>query len=267
MRCSVMNGSSIWLACGFVGAATGLLFAAGAAPTTAGPVMELPAQVRTEIEKYLGKGVVGQAIPAPTIDDPAGFLGLGERRVLQIKVLYGKMAGQTRDVRISRLERPDPRPAWRLDAGDESSFGEIDESGNFVQCSSQDRNHGVIARYEPPQPILLKGMQPGDSRKMRIAVNIVDLARPDKTKHKGHLDLVYSYIGSYEVTVPAGTYETVLFGWRFDGKIGPAKIKDDQYWFFAEGVGPVARINTKNISAMLLYRDTTKIAGVLESWR
>lgn len=266
MRCFVMRGPSIWLAGSLVVAATGLTLAAEAEPMIAGPVIELPAKVRQEIEKYLGRGVVGQAIPAPTIDDPAGFLNFGERHVLQIKVVHGKMAGQTREVTINRLVRRDPRPAWRLDAGDESSFGEIDEFGNFVQCSTQDSNHGVIARYEPPQPILLKGMQPGDSRKMRIAVNIVDLARPDKTKHKGHLDLVYSYIGSYEVTVPAGTFETVLFSWRFNGKIGPAKIKDNQYWFFAEGVGPVARINTKNISAMLLYRDTTKIAGVLASW-
>ncbi len=49
----------------------------------------------------------------------------------------------------------------------------------------------------------------------------------------------------------------------YDGKVGPARVKDDQYWFFADGVGPVARIDKKDISAMLVYRDKSKVAGVL----
>ena len=53
----------------------------------------------------------------------------------------------------------------------------------------------------------------------------------------------------------------------YDGKVGPAKVKDSQYWFLAEGVGPVARIDKKDISAMLIYRDKSKIAGVLLSRR
>ena len=77
------------------------------------------------------------------------------------------------------------------------------------------------------------------------------------------VDLTYTCVGAYEVTVPAGTFETVLFSWRYDGKVGPARVKDDQYWFFADGLGPVARINMKDISAMLVYRDTSKVAGVL----
>ena len=116
-----MKGSSIRRTCGLVVAATGLMLAMEAAPTTAGPVIALPAQVRTQIEKYLGKGIVGQAIPAPTIDDPAGFLGLGEQRVLQIRVVHGKMAGQTRNRPISlmgELHRPCRCPlhatTWRL---------------------------------------------------------------------------------------------------------------------------------------------------------
>ena len=62
-----------------------------------------------------------------------------------------------------------------------------------------------------------------------------------------------------------GTFEAALFKWVYDGKVGPAKIKGDQYWFFAEGVGPIARVDKKDISAMLVYRDKSKVAAVLVS--
>ena len=105
----------------------------GSATPTAGPIIDLPATARQEIEKYLGKGVVGRAIEAPIIDDPATFMGLNEQQMLRVNVVHGEMAGKTRDITISRLDRRDPQPAWRLDTGDEVWFGEIDASGDFVQ--------------------------------------------------------------------------------------------------------------------------------------
>ncbi len=262
MTCCASIRPLIRLAVGVAAAAAASMLAGSAAPT-AGPIIDLPAKARQEIERYLGKGVVGRAIEAPIIDDPATFMGLDGQQVLRVKVVHGKMAGKTRDITISRLDRRDPQPAWRLDAGDDAWFGEVDARGSFVQYSTQEAKHGVISRYAPPQPILLRGMRPGESREMRIEVSVFDLARPDRKKHSGYLDLTYTYVGAYEVTVPAGTFETVLFSWRYDGKVGPARVKDNQYWFFADGLGPVARINMKDISAMLVYRDTSKVAGVL----
>ncbi|MEE8094585.1 MAG: hypothetical protein V3T47_10165, partial [Gammaproteobacteria bacterium] len=86
----------------------------GSAAPTAGPIIDLPAKARQEIEKYLGKGVVGRAIEAPIIEDPATFMGLDGQQVLRVKVVHGDMAGKTRDITISRLDRRDPQPAWRL---------------------------------------------------------------------------------------------------------------------------------------------------------
>ncbi len=246
-----------------VTAGTVLAAASGAA---AGAVIELRSQDRKEIEKYLGKGVVGKAVEARSIDDPAKFMGMGhEPQHLTVKVVHGKMAGKTREISIGPLDRKDERPAWRLEAGDDVWFGEVDENGNFVQYTTQDCKQGVITRYDPPEPILYKGMKPGDSERFRIDVAVFDLARPDRKKYQGYLDVTYSYLGAYEVAVPAGTYNAVLFKWSYVGKVGPAKIKDDQYFFFAEGIGPIARIHKKDISAAIVYRDKTKVAGVLTS--
>jgi len=59
-------------------------------------------------------------------------------------------------------------------------------------------------------------------------VNVYDLGDPKKVSHSGSLDVIYSYLGTYRVTVPAGSYDAALVKWSYSGKIGPANIKDSQ---------------------------------------
>jgi hypothetical protein len=63
--------------------------------------------------------------------------------------------------------------------------------------------------------------------------------------------------------VPAGQYDALLFKRHYKGKVGPAKVDDAVYRFFVPGVGPVAFIEFKHISAALIYRDTEKYGIVL----
>ena len=35
------------------------------------------------------------------------------------------------------------------------------------------------------------------------------------------------------------------------------------YWFYAEGIGPIARIERRNVSALLVYNEKLKEAEVL----
>jgi hypothetical protein len=230
-----------------------------------GTVIDMPQADREAIEKYLGRGVVGKAVEAKPIDDPGKFIVLDPdtRRTLVVRDVYGDNKGKTRKAHVKPLPRRDPPPAWTLSTGEETWYGELTAQGDFVQTATSDSDQGVISRFSPPQPLLLKGMKPGEARKSRIEVEVFDLARQSKKEHEGYLDLTYTYVGAYEVTVPAGKFEAVLFKWEYDGKVGPAKVKDDQYWFFAEGNGPVARIDKKDVSAFLIYRDKSKTATVL----
>jgi len=229
----------------------------------AGEVIELPAADRAQIEKYLGKGVVGRAVEAEPIERPVDFHGKG--RNLVVRSVHGDHKGKTRKFTIAHMKRKDGRHTWTFNAGDETWLGEMDDHGNMIQHSSQDHKQGVISRFDPPEPILLQGMKPGTSKQSRITVKVYDLSRPEKVSHRGHLDLTYTYIGAYEVTVPAGKFEAILLKWNYKGKVGPANITDNQYWFMARGIGPIARIDMKDISAMLIYRDKSKNAGVLVS--
>ena len=51
--------------------------------------------------------------------------------------------------------------------------------------------------------------------------------------------------------------------WEYAGDVGPVSVKDTRYRFLAEGVGVVAMIDKKNISAMLFYHDDSKFAKAL----
>ena len=82
-------------------------------------------------------------------------------------------------------------------------------------------------------------------------------------EHSGNLELTYTYVGAYRITVPAGTFDASLFKWHYKGKVGPASIDDAIYRFFAPGVGPVARIELKHISAFIIYSDNEKRGTVL----
>ena len=75
-----------------------------------------------------------------------------------------------------------------------------------------------------------------------------------------------SYVGQYEVTVPAGTFPAVLARLEFDIKVGPASVTDTVYAFFSKGVGKVAEIEATRISAMLIYHSSSKVSKVLTKY-
>ena len=91
--------------------------------------------------------------------------------------------------------------------------------------------------------------------------NLSDLK---EVTHSGSLDVTYTYVGTYRVTVPNGTYDAALIRWDYTGEVGPATIKDSQYRFLANGAGEVAMTQIRSISALLIYSDHTKRGKFLE---
>ena len=81
----------------------------------------------------------------------------------------------------------------------------------------------------------------------------------------GLLSVSYTYMGRYRVTVPAGTYPAALIKWQYHGKVGLAGFKGSQYWFFVDGLGPIAVIDQQHISALLFYKKDTNYGKVLQS--
>jgi hypothetical protein len=228
-----------------------------------GAEIQLPAEDRTFLEQILGKNVVGNPVVGTPISDPLKFFPL-EEGTWVYRVTSGKNKGKSVQHVLTRLKRDPSGGSWR-EAWDPNIvlFFLKTKDGGVEIVSSQDLHQGVISRYSPREPMLLSNMNPGDTKHMKTAVKVYDLSHPDHLTHEGFMNITYSYVGAYEVKVPAGTFEASLFKWHYKGKVGPAKVEDIQYRFFAENVGTVAMIEKTDVTALLVYQQHTKIGKVL----
>lgn len=128
-----------------------------------------------------------------------------------------------------------------------------------------DAGEGVIVVTTPANPFVPKGMKPGETRSYSQQVSVNYLDDPADQKYSGSLNGTYTYVGTYQMTVPAGTYEAVLFRVKCEGKIGPAHTQNTAYNFFAPGVGMVAMIMQEDVTAFWIYNIDTTIGKVLMS--
>ncbi len=110
---------------------------------------------------------------------------------------------------------------------------------------------------------MLGGMKPGDISEVETSVKVYDLKDPTDLKYEGRLKVTHTYVGAYEVTVPAGKYETVLIRSSYKGKVGPAHVVDGGYVFYAEGVGIVSSLERMHVTAFLFYDKKTRTPKVL----
>jgi hypothetical protein len=229
------------------------------------PPRPLPADDRQTLNQYLGPNVVGEAIVAPTLTNGLNdLISLGDGIAWRMRVISGKKTGKIELGSAGLLNRPG-NSAFRLDLGDGRNvlFGQLDQNGNLLCYASQDNQEGVISRFTPAQPIFLAGMSPGEAKITSSRVSVADLSEPDVQTHSGQLNVEFQYMGAYRVRVPAGDTQAVLFRTRLKGKVGPATIDDTIYRFFAKNSGPVAVVETNDVSALLVYHEKTRIGKVL----
>lgn len=232
--------------------APGVALAAGAALTTAEQAM---------LEELLGQGVIGAPVAGGTLTPSFAPLRAG---TWVYQIVGGEEQGQSEQHVVSRLERDPSGASWRYAVGSKGVlYIKQADDGSLTFQSQEDTDQGVISRYAPAEPGLLTGLAPGDSRASSIAVKVYDLSDPQDVTHDGTLEVTYSYLGAYEITTPAGSYDAALIRWTYQGKVGPAKIDDTQYRFFADNVGMVASVDKLDISALLVYQDHSKFGKLL----
>ncbi len=228
-----------------------------------GTVIPLPSADREEIEKLLGKGVVGEAQAAGPLGSPESYLPLKSASMSYQVIDKNKKRGEAH--KLEGTTDAAFAPGWHYsieNAG--AAFFQKAPDGSLHTVAEQDLGNKVLSRFVPGEPMIIPGLKPGESRKTTLQVSVYDLSDLKKVTHSGSLDVTYTYIGTYRVTVPAGAYDAVLIRWNYDGKIGPATIKDTQHRFIAPGAGMVAMAQIRSISAMLIYNDHTKHGKVLQ---
>ena len=254
------NVNRLWSAtAGAVLAAAVIATATAPAHAQVGAVVPLPAAMQAAAQQYL-PGVVGDPVPAFTIDPTLANLSAGTRTY---QVTSGPNAGQTEQHVIAAMPNNAGGSRWRYTVGDRTAYLQVVPGQSLGVIAEDDGDQGVTTRYTPVEPLLIAGMNAGDSKSVNLKVNVYDLGDPSDLEHQGSLNVTLTYVGAYQVTVPAGTYDAALLVWTFNGKIGPARVEDTQARFVAPGVGMVAGAEKRDVAAFLIYNDNTKIGRVL----
>jgi hypothetical protein len=229
------------------------------AQATALPLPDADQQVMTTM---LGAGVVGQALPSSPISDVSVYFPLAER-TRSFQVTSGPKAGQTQSLSVKKGQRPNGNPAWRFEMAP-SLFAFVNaDGGNLTVVSVSDTSEGLLIVTTPSDPFLVQGMQPGETRRLQQSVSVRYLDDPSDQRYSGTVDGALTYVGTYQVTVPAGTYPAILLRQKLSGKVGPAHAQDTAYYFFAPNVGVVAMIRQEDVEAFWIVNVDTKMGKVL----
>ena len=246
-------------------AVLGILLLVSTPARANGGVLQLPPEDQQVLTAKLGLGVVGKALPSNAIQDPSVYFPLQEK-ALVYQVTAGSNAGNVQTLSLAKARRPSGRPAWRFQLSPSlQAFIRQTPDGDLVMPAVSDLNEGVVVVTTPANPFVAKGIRPGESRPFSQAVSVNYLDNPTDQDYSGSLSGTYTFMGTYEVTVPAGTYKAVLFRVKCEGKVGPAHTQDTAYYFFAPGVGLVAMITQEDVTAFWIIHIDTSSGKVLTS--
>ena len=230
-----------------------------------GTVLQLSAPDQQNITKYLGAGVVGQALPSNPIRNAASYFPLTQR-AHTFQVTSGKNAGNQQVLHVTQGQRPNGNPAWRFElAPSLFAFLNKNPSGTLLMTAVSDTSEGVVIVTTPATPFVMQGMNPGDARSVSQNVSVNYLDDPTDQRYSGTLTGTVTYVGNFQVTVPAGTFPAILMREDLSGKIGPADTQDTAYYFLSPGVGVVAMISQEDVEAFWIIHIDTTTGKVLAS--
>ena len=243
-----------------------LLVSTGTVRAADGKVIPLTDELKKALAP-LGEGVVGKAIPAPVIHDPAKTIGMREG-TFEFQFTKGaKDAGKNHNEVYTKLPSKNGNPLWSRNIG-----GEFIEEIEIKPDGSMHINDDIAvpysyrAHYDPGLTIAQK-VSPGESWKLESKVSIYHVKKnPNKIAHHGKMSVTRTYVGAYEVTTPAGKFDAYLLVDDYEIKVIPVKVKDKRYTFFAPGVGKVAEVEGLRASAILIINIHQANAKVLAKY-
>ena len=216
----------------------------------------------------LGPDVVGDPVVLPEIRHVRNWYPLQNQDGVYLNAT-GSAKGDHERISLNRIKRNPQEQlgssggSWSLHASGINTKYLIESTGHLRLPTETSIDHGVITVFDPPEPVLLADAVEGEPRTMTSKIKVYDLHDPSDMKYQGSVEETYTDLGGYMVHVPYGTYEARLISVRTVGKVGPADIETEDLAFYARGVGRVAYIERKHVSAFLFYDKTTQRGMVL----
>ncbi len=229
-------------------------------------VIPLPPDVAKGLER-LGKGVVGKALPAPPITNVHEYLNLGPG-TWEYEIVHGGKEGKK--VRTESYEKMSDKKngaeVWEHTIGTEFiEYLTIESNHGFGKHLEDDLALGYSLRFLPGL-VWLRKDKAGGRRKIESKIEAFKTDTPDHVSFHGKMTAKISYVGQYEVTTPAGTWPAILARTELDIKVGPAKVTDTTYMFFAKGIGKIAEIESTRVSAALIYHSKIQVVKLLTKY-
>ncbi|MDP7030580.1 MAG: hypothetical protein QF733_10220 [Phycisphaerales bacterium] len=210
----------------------------------------------------LGPHVVQNAIDIAPVSVASDWLPLADSTNTYVRT-SGDHAGDTETISLHGAATP-PRGWTMRNPARWTRYLKHSDSGIHVPTTIN-VPHAVISHFSPPEPLLIPGAMPGDVIEHTLQVRVYDIHEPTVLAHSGTLTAHYRDLGGFRVQVPAGTFDTRLIKITYQGKVGPATITDSSWAFYAQGVGPVAFVNYKDVSAFLIYNKDERFGAVLKA--
>jgi hypothetical protein len=227
-----------------------------------GAVLPLPPDDQQKLAANLGANVVGAALPSEPITDASAYFPLSEKTFV-FQVTSGSNTGNTQNLVLKKARRPGGAISWRFNFAPSLAAFISPKGGDLIMPAISDVDEGVIVVTTPANPFVLTGMKPGESRSFRQKVSVNYLDDPTKRDWGGKLNATYTYVGTYSLTLPAGTFPAILIRFAYKGKVGPADVVYTAWYFFARDVGLIAMVNLEDVSAFWIYHNDTTIGKVL----
>jgi hypothetical protein len=227
----------------------------------ANPITQLPESDQNALA-LLGTEVIIQSSSVKPVVDPTAWIPLQDSVRTYVRT-SGKNAGKTESITINSITNQTSR--WiQKDPSQWTRYLKPTTAGIRIPSSVSIPN-AVVSKYTPAQPLILSNITPGTIVSETVEVKVYDLNDTTTVAYTGTLQMEYQDLGGFQIKVPAGNYDTRLIKITYDGKVGPASIQDSAWVFYARGIGPVAFVNYKDVSAFLIYNKESRFGAVLQS--
>jgi hypothetical protein len=241
--------------CGFAGAPTD------------DPLKTMAPADASYISKYLPGIVTGPVKDIAPLTDAETWYPLEE-----IKFEFDRVSskGKSAQLVLEKIELAPGLKGSKKDAGwaielPNGTTRYLDSKTNMGIVVPTDiaKSYGLIIRLDPPEPIVHENSKHNEPITREIDVSIYSVSDPTSISHSGKVKCTWTDLGGWRVKVPMGTYDTHLIRIEYNGSIGPASVNAKKYMFIAEGIGPVAFTDSREISAFFFYNNDTDHTGVL----
>jgi hypothetical protein len=141
----------------------------------ASPVIPLPDTDRAQLDRLLGKGVIGEALPSAPLADIDAYLP-PKGSVMSLRVVTSDMKATEETHKIENTVDAAFAPGWHYTIeGITEPYFQKDSTGNICTIAEKDLDKAVLSRFTPGDPLIIPGLKPGESIKQGRGVRSVEL--------------------------------------------------------------------------------------------